>query len=166
MRKTPHYHYIPTSPNINTQKGIGLQDLMVRRQGELSLLLTGCACINPVGVLPIIKRLNPADITDEYARRYLDELRWRLVDLESADADKRAQIVVEVAIKCGCEVEYLRWLTLLLPGITAEEQAEQAIQEIKELVISRRAIAGISDYALRAEGVSRWGNHGNYYASQ
>jgi len=138
---------------------------MLRRQAELAQLIAGCAAISPVAVLPILKRLNPDDLQDEQARKYLAELRWRLVDLERADELKTAEIVVQVAIDCGCAIDYLRWICL--PDLPVEPVAEEAIRELQEMVISRRAIGRLHDYARSAENISRWGSYGNHnYASQ
>jgi len=149
-----YYTQIP-----NPDNKIWLPDLMVRRQAELAQLLGGCAALSPVAVLPMLRRLNLGDLQDEQARRYLSRLLEQLPALRDADELQCAEIVVQVAIDCDCAIDYLRWICL--PDLPVEPVAESTIREIVGLVISRRAVEGLQEYARKVQDISHWGYYGN-----
>lgn len=120
-----------------------LRDFTLCRQSELSRTLAGCAIVDPALVVELVRKLRPADLTDEQARKFLTAL--------TPEADP-----FTVARELGLTVDYARWLALGCDELPNLRQAAQAAaNEIKSLVVTRDTISELQTWYAVARAIGR-----------
>ena len=123
---------------------MNLVDATARRQAELARTLAGCATVNPALVVELTRKLRPADLVDEKARRFLLALK--------PDSDP-----FQVALSQGLVREYPKWLSIATDSLFNLKQAAMAAtDEIKRLVIMRQTLTGLQSWLAEAVRIGKY----------
>lgn len=130
--------------NTKSVGGRDLRDFALARQTELTRILAGCACVDPPLVVELVRKLKPADLTDESARRFLTAI--------TPDGDP-----LTVARDLGLTADYPRWLGIACDElVNLRQTARAACDEIRRLTIMREAIAELGTWLAVAQAVGRY----------
>ena len=100
-----------------------------------------------------MESLQQEALTDITAKRYIDAVRARLIDLEAADDMDQCRIVVRIAGENNLLSDYLLWISL--PTNTYVD-APAAITELKRLAITRDTLFSLQDWIKDTEELIAW----------
>lgn len=137
---------------------LALEDLVIRRRGELSKVLAGCALVDPIQVIPLIGNLSPVDLQDERAKKFLTILQDTYLEIQGAE--EPIEFVAALAIQNGFGLVYLEWLALACEVLTPSyELACEIVTELQKLAISVMVINELKDYARELTLKYGWGDY-------
>ena len=127
---------------------VSLADAACARMSELTRLLAGLATLAPAEVMPMVKTLNPSDLTDEHARQFLQAL---------AGGEWTRKSAIDMCLSLGYWEDYIKWQELVnLSGDGFEYIAARTVEAIKRLHITLLTIQDLAHYASTLEKGRKW----------
>jgi hypothetical protein len=132
---------------------MNLTDACRLRSNELTRILAGAVFINPTAVLPMIDKLRPEALTDEAAIRFILAMREKFTELQAADNDHQATIMIVWAVENHLLIDLGIWMNDIENSIT---DAENAIRELQSLAIAFHELEALQGWIKDAEELAAW----------
>ena len=132
---------------------MNLDEVCQLRSNALCRELAGCLAIDPLFVLPLLDRLKSEAFTDTQAKIFIEAVRENVPELQAANPDEQATIVVHIASENNLLSDYCSWI--IMPK-NLYRDAPSAIKELKSLAITQNTLAGLAEWIGDLEERNEW----------